>query len=129
MPVVTPSTVRSLQAAILQEVSTLGSAVSLNAAIIDDATRLEWHALQVRALAFTQESPSWLSTAAQVDEGQQIQRELLPWHARLQALGAQGVPMAPPGPPPPESLFGSLSSLGGMAVAVVALLVLRDLKR
>jgi hypothetical protein len=106
MPFVTADSVKSLQQAIAAEVTTLGSAV-VKCTTIPQADADEFRALKNRALAFVGKSPSTLTAPAQMDEGQQIQRDMAPWHARLNALGCPVGP-APAQPPAATDLFANI---------------------
>jgi hypothetical protein len=89
-----------------------------------------------RATDYANEPPSWWFAAAQVDAGQALQRDLQPWHARLQAAGCSDVPVAPAPPPEPVSLSQVISPLAQGLSSVPPLLVvfaawyfLRDRRR
>jgi hypothetical protein len=106
VPFVAAQDVQTLHDAIAAEVTDLGNAVA-RATMLDAQTVSEWHSMRERAIAYLADSPSTVRAAAQMDAGQQIQRDLAPWHARLLAAGAHVGP--PPSPPPAQAdLFGSI---------------------
>lgn len=104
MPFVTSDDVKALQLAIGTEVNGLDAAfircLPKLLSAPDQSTQLrgEWQDMKHRAFVFVGVSPSTLRAAAQMNEGQQIQRDLQPWHARLSAL-CENVPQAPAPPP------------------------------
>jgi hypothetical protein len=128
VPVVTPDDVRTLQGAIAAEVSNLGDAVARAVPPLDDVTYSQWRALRVRALNFVGQSPGWLHAAAQMNAGEQLQRELYPWHARLAAQGVKDVPPAPPPPPASSDLFGTLGKAIDVVPFLLILLAFREWK-
>lgn len=127
MPIVTPDDVATLQATVRAELGGLDAAVA--ATPPDTLTLIQWQTMRERAFAFLAQAPSWLHTAAQMDAGQQLQRDLAPWHERLSAAGVANVPPAPAPPPKAESLFASLEGMGGLAAAILLLVILRENQR
>lgn len=76
-----------------------------------DPDRDAFAAILRRASDFLEEAPSILDTAAQMDAGQALQRDLQPWYQRIQdkacAVPPAPAPIAPAAP-------GLLSSLGNV---------------
>ena len=112
MPFVTSDDVKSLQRAIGDEVNGLDAAfvrcLPKLLSAPDQSTQLrdEWQSMKSRAFLFVGQSPSTLRAASQMNEGQQIERDLQPWHARLSALCAD----VPPAPAPPPAQADVLST-------------------
>jgi hypothetical protein len=106
VPFVTAADVQTLHDAITAEVTDLGNAVA-RATMLDAQTVNEWHSIRERAIAYLADAPSTLRAAAQMNAGEQLQRDLGPWHARLLAAGAHVGP-APSGPPAQADFFSSL---------------------
>jgi hypothetical protein len=97
MAIVTPASVEQLQADLAADYHALDAAVqSCNAAQppgprgagqLDDQTLTEWQAMADRVTAFLKQSPAWISTAKQMDQGEAMQSDLAAWHERLKAHG------------------------------------------
>lgn len=123
MPIVTPSDVAQLQADIRAEADGLSQAVKAcmfaNTIPGGDPLVQQWIAMRSRVDAFLAQEPSWLHTAAQMDAGQQLERDLQPWHKRLEDRGCADVPPAPNPPPAPGDLFGSLKDIGFLILAIM----------
>lgn len=129
MPFVTPDDVHALQVDVEAEAdglaSALKAAIYANDVSIFDPIVPAWQSMMTRVQLFLRENPSWLNTASQMDRGQQLQRELGPWHARMTAAGVKNVPAMPPQPPPPESLFGNVQ---GILIALAVVMALREMR-
>jgi hypothetical protein len=127
---VTPSDVAQLQADVRAEWEALEHAIGACQAAgrIDDQTAVEWGAMRSRVEVYLAQEPSWLHTASQMDAGQQLQRDLAPWHARLNALGCKVGP-APSPPPAPGGLGNILEGVEKALPFIVAILVLREFGR
>lgn len=129
MPFVTPDDVHALQLDVQTETDGLATALK-NAMFASDVSPFDpiipaWQSMVDRVQNFLRENPSWLNTASQMDRGQQLQRELGPWHARMTAAGVKNVPAMPPQPAPAADIFGSVSNIVGLLVVFMAL---RELK-
>lgn len=124
MPVVTPTDVRQLQADIRGAIYPLAIAVGncVRAGKLAASDGDAWIAFATRAEAFLAEDPSWLNTAAQMNAGEQIERDLQPWYAKLRAAGCSDIPPAPTPPPAQSDLLGSLKDVGLLVVAAILLL-------
>lgn len=129
MPFVTPDDVHQLQVDLQAEAD--GLAQALKACIFastispDDPMVAQWQLMMDRVQAFLRQSPSWLNTASQMNTGQQLQRDLGPWHARMSAAGCANVPAAPAQPPPPADIFGSVSNI---LVLLVVMMAMREMR-
>jgi hypothetical protein len=114
MPVVLPDDVASLQSAIRAETIALQAAWTTcrTAGKIadDDPDRDAFAALLRRAADFLARDPSLLDTAAEMDEGQALQRDMAPWYDRIQSKACQ----APPQPQHAPAAPGLLASLGNV---------------
>jgi hypothetical protein len=127
VPVVTPSDVAQLQADVRAEADALSDALKgciYKGLRTDDPIVSQWSTFRARVDAFLSQSPSWLSTAAQMDAGQAIQRDLRPWYGRIAAKGCD-VPPMPSGPPAPGDLFGSVKDIAFIFLLIV---VARELR-
>ena len=124
MPFLTPDDVATLQEAIRAEADDLSQAMKncmfANTIAAGDPIVQQWITMRTRVDAYLAQAPSWLHTAAQMDAGQQLQRDLAPWHARIAAKGCKDVPPAPSPPPAPGDLFGSLQNIGLLILAIMA---------
>jgi len=129
VPFVTPDDVHALQQAV--DAEALGLASALKACIYAGAVHpgdplvAQWQSQMDRVQAFLRENPSWLNTASQMNRGEQLQRDLGPWHARMSAAGCANVPPAPTPPPAPQDLFGNIE---GIAIAIAVIMVLREMR-
>jgi hypothetical protein len=117
---VTASDVQRLKQDILGQVSALDVAYLKciqKPGALDAATEASWHAMKNRALQYAGESAPILDTAAAMNAGQAIQRDLSPWYDRFTAAGGS------PGPKPeaPEKPKGLLDALGVEQLGTVAL--------
>lgn len=122
MPFVLPSDVEALQAQVRSQRDQL--AASLNACHCDDPTvGVQWQAQSLAVDAFLAEDPSLFHTAAQMDQGQALQRDLGQWPARISACGCKDVPPSP-APPAPSGVEQATSLL---ATGIEAALVLGGL--
>lgn len=129
MPFVTPDDVHALQLAVQSEAEGLGTALK-NALVGNsvspfDPIVAQWQGMMDRVQAFLRENPSWLNTASQMNRGEQLQRELGPWHARMTAAGVPNVPAMPPQPAPPQDLFGNIQ---GIVIAIAVIMALREMR-
>lgn len=128
MPFVTAADVTQLHSALDAQAQGLDAAVSeaIQAGKLDGSSRTarDWHLMTGRVAAYLDDPPSTLRAAAQMDAGQQLQRDLHPWYPRLQAAGVQ-VPPEPAPPPSPQDLFGNVKDLLLLAVLFVAIRELR----
>lgn len=122
MPFVTSSDVDSLQVAVR------GQWDALNAAVQDGADKLKGNrsvnaqltALQRRVEAFLGKSSSVFDAAAQMDEGQAIQRDIATMTDTLSRLGVSNLP-----PKPAAASSPTLATMfGGLVDALPILLVL-----
>jgi hypothetical protein len=127
MPFVTASDVETLQSAIEQQSNDLDAAFDslMSEGKIKEGEALadQWTAMRSRVLAYLATEASTIHAPAQMDAGQQLQRDLLPWYDELDARGANVHKPAPP--PAPADLFGSMGSILGL---VALIMVLRELK-
>lgn len=129
--IVTPDTIRQLQADVRADYTALDAAVQRqNAASTPgdqawSATLEQWAATQDRVAAYLKQEPSWLSTAAQADEGDAIQKELAAWHDRLNAQGVNVGPAhaASNAPTALGNLFDSLTSQPVFLLALLAIIL------
>jgi hypothetical protein len=130
VPFVLPDDVHALQLAVQTEAVDLDGAlnraivagvVSPSAPIID-----EWGRMLERVRDFLRENPSWLNTASQMNRGEQLQRELGPWHARMAAAGVPSVPQMPPQPAPAGDLFANVENI---VIAIAVIMALREFGR
>lgn len=129
MPIVTPADVKQLQSDVRAESDALAQALKacIYASTIPagDPLVAQWTGLMDRVQAFLAQEPSWLHTAAQMNAGEQLQRDLQPWHATLQQRGCANVPPAPSPPPAPGDLFGSLTNIGLILIVLMAMREMR----
>jgi hypothetical protein len=144
MPFVTSSDVETLQARVKGQWRALDLAL---AACVqnghlkqDDPILAQWGAFVQGVSRYLQDSPSILRAAAQMNAGEQIERELGPWTARIAALGCD-VPPAPQ--PPAPGILDAVShavekgataleasqNLGGLATLALLWLLVSALKR
>ena len=86
---------------------------------LDDATQTAWHTMKNRALLYVGESAPILDTAAAMNAGQAIQRDLSPWYDTLAKAGCSAGPK-PETSAAPKSL---LDSLGFDRIETVALVL------
>lgn len=127
MPIVTPDDVHALQLDVQTEAEGLGDALAK--ALTDskvspfDPIVAQWQRMMDRVQLFLRENPSWINTASQMDRGQQLQRELGPWHARMTSAGVPNVPPMPPQPGAPQDIFGNLSNI---AIAIAVIFALKE---
>lgn len=122
MPVVFPSDVAQLQAAIRAQRDSIQFVIgSCPAAKSDAVLMAQWDAFDVVVNAYLNESPSILDTAAQMDAGQALQPQLNAWQDRIAAKGCTGLPPKPPAPP--ASGLEQASSLAVHAAELVAVLL------
>jgi len=132
VPFVTCSDVEDLQAELKAQGEALTQCVADNvsAGTLSPLNPLlaQWTAMSRRIDTFVAESctniPPFSRAGSQMDEGQQIQRDVQPWYGKLVAAGCKGVPMAPTPPPAPQDLFGNLENIG---LLIVAIMVLKEL--
>jgi hypothetical protein len=128
MPFVTSADVATLHGQLDSDSTALDEAVST--AITsgklsgDSLTARAWHRFTGRIAGYLADEPSSLRAAAQMDTGQQLQRDLVPWYARLAAAGVS-VPPAPAPPPPAQDLFGNVKDIVFLAFLF---LLLREVK-
>lgn len=121
MAFVTPDDVTQLQTQVRSQRDAIQFAIgACPAAKADPVLMAQWDAEDVIVNGFLDESPSWLSTATQMDVGQQIQRDLGQWGPRIAAKGCSNVPPAPVGPPP-SALQQATSLVEEVAIAAVVL--------
>lgn len=129
MPIVTPADVHALQLDVQSEANGLGTALKnalVNSTVSPFAPIVgEWQSMMDRVQSFLRENPSWLNTASQMNRGEQLQRELGPWHARMSAAGVPNVPAMPPQPAAPQDLFGNIQ---GIVIALVVMMALREMR-
>lgn len=123
MPFVTDTDVAALHQAVQSERSLLGMAVLSCRSSLDAMTLAQWDDLNARIGVYLGDSPSLLRAASQMDQGQALQREMQPWHARLRAAGCSNVPDAPPAPP--ADLLGTLA---GMAPLILLAFLVHELR-
>jgi hypothetical protein len=106
MPFVSSGDVEVLQAQVKAQWRALDSAiagcVTKGKLTSSDPLVDQWRAFVQGVSAYLQDSPSMLRAAAQMNAGQQIQRDLANWTARVSALGCDVPP--PPQPPAPGIL-------------------------
>lgn len=128
MPFVTSADVSTLHGQLESDSTALDEAVSnaIKAGTLsgDAPIARQWHRFTGRIAGYLADEPSSLRAAAQMDAGQQLQRDLIPWYARLAAAGV-AVPPAPAPPPAPQDLFGNVKDIVFMAFLY---LVLREMK-
>jgi hypothetical protein len=127
--IVTPDSVKQLQADLLADYDALDAAVmACNArSLLDDQTLLEWAAMQDRVAAFLKLEPSWVSTATQMDQGQAIQKDLASWHARLAQKGCTVGPaptVVDPGIGIPSMVSKAIADITSSPLLLVALVLL-----
>lgn len=93
-------------------------------AATDGPTTTSWAAFQQAWNTYYQASCGW-DAAAQMDRGEDFQRQLRDWGAKLQALGCNLSAPLPPDPGTAASGTDALSTLkvAGYAVAAVAVAV------
>ena len=113
VPFVTAADVATLQQSIQQELNDLDASFTecqLQGKIpAGSAEADQWANMRQRGLAFIATEPSTIHAAAQMDAGQQLQRDLCPWYDRIRASGCDPGPC--PQPPAPSDLFSSLKGL------------------
>jgi hypothetical protein len=144
MPFVSSGDVQVLQAQVKAQWRALDSAIAGCVAKgklgQGDPLIEQWRAFVQGVSRYLQDSPSILRAAAQMNAGQQIQRELGPWTARVAALGCD-VPPAPQ--PPAPGILDAISTavdkgataleasqnLGGLATLALLWLLVSALKR
>jgi hypothetical protein len=80
-----------------------------------------WQSMKARAEAYIAESPSFLSSAAQYERGEAVQKELATWHDRAKGLGCDAgpAPTMPDSGPSASALFGGLSTTALLVLAVM----------
>lgn len=129
MPFVTASDVSTLQTSIHQELSDLDSAFTacqLQGNIpAGSAESDQWVNMKSRTLAFLATTPSTIDAAAQMDAGQQLQRDLGPWYDTIAANGCK-VPSRPAQPPAPTDMFSSLKGLMMIWLVIEAMKTFRS---
>jgi hypothetical protein len=83
-----------------------------------------WQSMKTRAEAFVAESPSFLSSAAQYERGEAVQKELASWHDRAKGLGCDAgpAPTMPDAGPGISSLFAGASTTALLVLAALYLL-------
>lgn len=114
MPVVFPSDVAQLQAAIRAQRDGIQFVIgSCPAAKADAVLMAQWNSFDVVVNAYLIESPSILDTAAQMDAGQALQPQLSAWSDRIAAKGCTGLP-----PKPPATPASGLEQASGLAIHV-----------
>lgn len=126
MPFVTATDVQLLHVAIQGERSLLGIAVLACHDKLDAGTLAEWDSLNARVGVYLGDDPSTFRAASQMDTGQQLQREMQPWHDRLRSAGCANVPSAPPQPPSAGGLTGMFDALRDIGPIVLAIFLLRE---
>lgn len=125
--VVLPGDVRALQAQIkadlelvrtsLQRCATSGTFTPTKTPSDWDS----WQSMKTRAEAFVAESPSFLSSGAQYERGEAVQKELASWHDRAKGLGCDAgpAPTMPESGPSAATLFGGVSTTALLVLAVL----------
>lgn len=85
--------------------------------VADSVDYKAWQAIKVRAAGYLSQGTSslnplnYVDTAAQMDAGQALQRDLAPWNARIQSWGAR----TPPATVAPAAEASLSSTLLGIA--------------
>ena len=109
-----PDTLAALQKDVSAQAAALDVAATAchDAKKVDDATFAQWRLLKARVDAWAKATPflGLFGTGGLTDQGESLQREMLPWFARFVQAGCSNVPAAPPPPPTTaaESFFTSL---------------------
>lgn len=128
MPFVTSADVATLHGQLESDSTALdtavGDAIKAGKLSGDAPVARQWHRFTGRIAGYLADEPSSLRAAAQMDAGQQLQRDLLPWYPRLAAAGVT-VPPAPAPPPPAQDLFGNVKDIVFLAFLF---LLLREAK-
>lgn len=133
MPFVTCADVEQLQADVKSQADDLSTCIvdNVTSNVIGPTSPIpsQWASMRKRVDTFLAQDctnvPILSHVAAQMDAGQQLQRDLQPWYDRLTEAGCKNVPTKPTPPPPPQDLFGNITTI----VEIVALLfILRELR-
>jgi hypothetical protein len=118
--IVTSTDVVRLQQDVLAQANALDRCVVGCISKLQKGDLANWGSMIKRATDFSNEDPSTLFAAAQVDAGQAIQRDLLPWYDLLTQAGCSGVPFKPTPPPSTTDAIAALVKPAAIAAVAIA---------
>lgn len=82
-------------------------------------------AMDSRVAAYLAMTPSYWTAASQMDQGQELQRDMQPLYAQLRSAGVPNVP-ATPALPTSDGLGGLFSGIEGILMLVLAIEALHE---
>jgi hypothetical protein len=125
--IVTPDDVKQLQTAVQAEFTNLSKSIATCADKVPADYQDQWRQMRQRVVAFLKQTPSWLHTAQQMDDGQAIQRDLQPWYQLLSSWGCTP-PVQPTPPPSAGGLGGIFDNIGKVLPWLVIFYVVREFR-